>query len=120
LPVGSWIRLAFWLGGEWVPNFEYAIDGTQCEHVVDSGRLSRRGDGNLCTADLCDGGGVCTHPALPCESNTTTTSTSTTSTLPGATSTTLQCTTPRCTVDATLRGPECGDEVVPPSILTPW
>ncbi len=31
--------LAFWLGGEWVPNFEYAIDGTPCEDVIDSGRL---------------------------------------------------------------------------------
>jgi hypothetical protein len=74
-------------------------------------------DGNICTADLCDGKGVCTHPALPCGSNTTTTSTSTTSTLSGATPTTLPCTTPRCTVDAALRGPECGDEVVPPSIV---
>jgi PAS domain S-box-containing protein len=31
--------LAFWLGGEWIPNFEYAIDGTPCADVVDSGRL---------------------------------------------------------------------------------
>jgi PAS domain S-box-containing protein len=31
--------LAFWLGGEWVSNFEYAIDGTPCADVVDSGRL---------------------------------------------------------------------------------
>jgi PAS domain S-box-containing protein len=40
LPESRRLRaLAFWLGGEWVPNFEYAIDGTPCEDVVASGRL---------------------------------------------------------------------------------
>jgi PAS domain-containing protein len=40
LPESRRLRaLAFWLGGEWVPNFEYAIDGTPCEDVIDSGRL---------------------------------------------------------------------------------
>src|SRR5262249_62285526 len=39
LPESRRLRaLAFWLGGEWVPNFEYAIAGTPCEDIVDSGR----------------------------------------------------------------------------------
>jgi hypothetical protein len=33
-----------------------------------------------------------------------------------STTTTLPCTTPRCTIDAALHGPECGDENVPSSI----
>lgn len=27
---------AFWLGGEWVPDYEYAIKGTPCEPVIES------------------------------------------------------------------------------------
>src|SRR5215475_3501099 len=29
--------LAFWLGGEWIQNYEHAIDGTPCQ-VVDENR----------------------------------------------------------------------------------
>jgi PAS domain S-box-containing protein len=39
--------LAFWLGGEWVPNFEYAIDGTPCADVIDNGRLVHIADNVL-------------------------------------------------------------------------
>jgi len=36
LPESRRLRtLAFWLGGEWVPNFEYAVDGTPCAEIVD-------------------------------------------------------------------------------------
>ena len=31
--------LAFWLGGEWVQNYEHVIDGTPCEAVVTGARL---------------------------------------------------------------------------------
>ncbi|HXJ34824.1 MAG TPA: sigma 54-interacting transcriptional regulator [Candidatus Eisenbacteria bacterium] len=31
--------LAFWLGGEWIQDFEHAIDGTPCEDVVSGRRL---------------------------------------------------------------------------------
>jgi PAS domain S-box-containing protein len=31
--------LAFWLGGEWIWDFEYAVAGTPCEEVVDGGGL---------------------------------------------------------------------------------
>ena len=30
---------AFWLGGEWIRNYEYSIVGTPCEAVVDEARL---------------------------------------------------------------------------------
>jgi PAS domain S-box-containing protein len=40
LPESRRLRaLAFWLGGEWIPNFEYAIGGTPCADVIESGRL---------------------------------------------------------------------------------
>jgi PAS domain S-box-containing protein len=31
--------LAFWVAGEWVPDFEVAIDNTPCEAVIDQARL---------------------------------------------------------------------------------
>ena len=31
--------LAFWLGGEWVEDFEHAIDGTPCQVVIENRRL---------------------------------------------------------------------------------
>jgi PAS domain S-box-containing protein len=31
--------LAFWLGGEWVHNYEHAIDGTPCQPVVEGARI---------------------------------------------------------------------------------
>lgn len=55
----------------------------------------------------------------------TTSTTSTTTTRPisttttsvsSSTTTTRPCTTPRCTIDAGLRGPECADEIVPAAI----
>ena len=59
-------------------------------------------------------------------SQTATTTTSPTTTMPSIsttttsvvspTTTTRPCTTPRCTIDAALGGPECGDEIVPPPI----
>jgi PAS domain S-box-containing protein len=40
LPESRRLRaLAFWLGGEWIEDFEHAIDGTPCEAVVDGRRL---------------------------------------------------------------------------------
>jgi hypothetical protein len=54
---------------------------------------------------------------LPATTSTTTTSSSTTiASAPSPTTTTVPCTTPRCTIGAALRGPECGDEVVPAAI----
>jgi uncharacterized delta-60 repeat protein len=50
-----------------------------------------------CTDGACDGAGAC---ATATSSTTTTTST-------------LPCTTARCTIEATLRGPECAGETVP-------
>jgi PAS domain S-box-containing protein len=40
LPEARRLRaLAFWLGGEWIEDFEHAIDGTPCEQVVEGRRL---------------------------------------------------------------------------------
>jgi PAS domain S-box-containing protein len=40
LPESRRLRaLAFWLGGEWVRDFEHAIDGTPCAEVVDGRRF---------------------------------------------------------------------------------
>ena len=40
LPAERRLRaLAFWMGGEWVPHWEQAIDGTPCQVVVEERRL---------------------------------------------------------------------------------
>jgi len=39
--------LAFWLGGEWIRDFEHLIDGTPCEDVVDGRRLVHVADNVL-------------------------------------------------------------------------
>jgi PAS domain S-box-containing protein len=40
LPVERRLRaLAFWLGGEWVQNYEQAIDGTPCQVVVENRKI---------------------------------------------------------------------------------
>jgi PAS domain S-box-containing protein len=38
---------AFWLGGEWVQNYEHAIDGTPCQGVEDKRRVVHVADGIL-------------------------------------------------------------------------
>jgi hypothetical protein len=58
-----------------------------------------------------------TSTTSPASTTTTMPSASTTTTtLSSPTTTTLPCTTPRCTIDAALRGAECGDEIVPSGI----
>jgi transcriptional regulator with GAF, ATPase, and Fis domain len=48
LPESRRLRaLAFWLGGEWIQDFEHGIDGTPCEDVVDSRRLVHIADNVL-------------------------------------------------------------------------
>jgi PAS domain S-box-containing protein len=48
LPESRRLRaLAFWLGGEWVRDFEHLVDGTPCEDVVDGRRLVHVADNVL-------------------------------------------------------------------------
>src|SRR5512143_2547419 len=40
LPESRRLRaIAFWLGGEWIHDFEHPVDGTPCADVVDGRRL---------------------------------------------------------------------------------
>jgi PAS domain S-box-containing protein len=48
LPESRRLRaLAFWLGGEWIQDFEHGVDGTPCEDVVDGRRLVHVADNVL-------------------------------------------------------------------------
>ena len=48
LPESRRLRaLAFWLGGEWIQDFEHQIDGTPCADVIDGRRLVHIADNVL-------------------------------------------------------------------------
>ena len=48
LPESRRLRaLAFWLGGEWILDFEHLVDGTPCEDVIDGRRLVHIADNAL-------------------------------------------------------------------------
>ena len=74
LPESRRLRaLAFWLGGGWVPNFEYAIDGTPCEDVVASGRLVHIADNVITLYPKDEPGremGAVSYLGVPCSTST--------------------------------------------------